>query len=198
MAVAAVLAVIACTACRHRYRVLTMIVMPMACLSQDRRRKKSRGGRECKQEAHGRLHNAAMLHSPVRGESRGMGASMAGELLKIGAVAQQSGVPVKTIRFYCDEGLLLPASRSQGRYRLFDQNVFSELALIRNLRAMDLPLIAVHGVLTARRSGVCTCADLQATIRGKLDEIQGRLEDLQALESDLQTMLASWQSCGGR
>jgi hypothetical protein len=45
---------------------------------------------------------------------------------------------------------------------------------------------------------VCTCADLQATIRGKLGEIQSRIENLQTLESDLQTMLASWQSCGGR
>lgn len=127
-----------------------------------------------------------------------MGAAVAGELLKIGAVAERSGVPVKTIRFYCDEGLLQPTSRSEGRYRLFDQSVFTELALIRNLRAMDLPLSAVHGVLNARRSGVCTCADLQATIRGKLGEIHSRIEDLQTLESDLQAMLAGWQSCGGR
>ena len=127
-----------------------------------------------------------------------MGAAVAGGLLKIGAVAQRSGVPVKTIRFYCDEGLLQPASRSEGRYRLFDQSVFAELALIRNLRAMDLPLSAIHGVLSARRSGVCTCADLQATIRGKLGEIHSRIEDLQSLESDLQAMLAGWQSCGGR
>ena len=127
-----------------------------------------------------------------------MGAAAAGELLKIGAVAQRSGVPVKTIRFYCDEGLLQPASRSEGRYRLFDQSVFADLALIRNLRAMDLPLSAVHGVLSARRSGVCTCADLQATIRGKLGEIHSRIEALQSLESDLEAMLAGWQSCGGR
>jgi DNA-binding transcriptional MerR regulator len=127
-----------------------------------------------------------------------MGAVVAGELLKIGAVAQRSGVPVKTIRFYCDEGLLQPTSRSEGRYRLFDQSVFADLALIRNLRAMDLPLSAIHGVLSARRSGVCTCADLQATIRGKLGEIQSRIEALQSLESDLQAMLAGWQSCGGR
>ena len=127
-----------------------------------------------------------------------MAAPVTGGLLKIGAVAQRSGVPVKTIRFYCDEGLLQPASRSEGRYRLFDQSVFTELALIRNLRAMDLPLSAIHGVLSARRSGVCTCADLQATIRGKLGEIQSRIEALQSLESDLQAMLAGWQSCGGR
>ncbi len=64
-------------------------------------------------------------------------------LLKIGAVAERSGVSVKTIRFYCDQGLLQPVARSDGRYRLFDDSVFAELALIRRLRAMDLPLATV-------------------------------------------------------
>lgn len=120
------------------------------------------------------------------------------ELLKIGAVAERSGVSVKTIRFYCDQGLLQPVTRSDGRYRLFDDSVFAELALIRRLRAMDLPLATVSTVLGARRSGVCTCNDLQATIRGKLTEIQQRVHELQTLEAELNTMLNSWERCGGR
>ncbi|NBO29848.1 MAG: MerR family DNA-binding transcriptional regulator [Synechococcaceae bacterium WB6_1A_059] len=39
--------------------------------------------------------------------------------LKIGEVAGRSGLTVKTIRFYCDEGLIHPISRSEGGYRLF-------------------------------------------------------------------------------
>ena len=121
-----------------------------------------------------------------------------GALLKIGAVAERSGVSVKTIRFYCDQGLLQPVTRSDGRYRLFDDAVFAELALIRRLRAMDLPLATVGTVLSARRSGICTCNDLQATIRGKLTEIQQRVHELQSLEAELNTMLNSWERCGGR
>jgi DNA-binding transcriptional MerR regulator len=119
-------------------------------------------------------------------------------LLKIGAVAERSGVSVKTIRFYCDQGLLQPVARSDGRYRLFDDSVFAELALIRGLRAMDLPLATVGTVLGARRSGICTCNDLQATIRGKLTEIQQRVHELQSLEAELNTMLNTWERCGGR
>jgi DNA-binding transcriptional MerR regulator len=48
--------------------------------------------------------------------------------------------PVKRIRFCGDQELLQPASRFEGRYRLFDQTVDAELALIRNVRAMGLPL----------------------------------------------------------
>jgi DNA-binding transcriptional MerR regulator len=119
-------------------------------------------------------------------------------LLKIGAVAERSGVSVKTIRFYCDQGLLQPVARSDGRYRLFDDSVFAELALIRRLRAMDLPLATVGTVLGARRSGNCTCNDLQATIRGKLTEIQQRVNELQILEAELNVMLNTWERCGGR
>jgi MerR family copper efflux transcriptional regulator len=120
------------------------------------------------------------------------------ELEKIGAVAERSGVTVKTIRFYCDQGLLRPSARSAGRYRLFDQSVYGELALIRTLRGLDIPLPTITAVLEARRSGVCTCDNLQATIRGKAGEIQQRIADLRSLHAELNGLLSSWQRCGGR
>ncbi|MFM8276406.1 MAG: MerR family DNA-binding transcriptional regulator, partial [Cyanobium sp.] len=82
--------------------------------------------------------------------------------LKIGEVAQRSGLSVKTIRFYCDEDLIRPISRSEGGYRLFGEPVFAELALIRTLKAIDIPLQDVARILESRRSGICTCASLQA------------------------------------
>jgi DNA-binding transcriptional MerR regulator len=118
--------------------------------------------------------------------------------LKIGTVAARSGLPVKTIRFYCDEGLIQPVARSAGHYRLFDEEVYAELALIRRLKAMALPLAEVKGILAARRSGLCTCETLQATLREKVDEIEAKIHDLRTLRVELTTLLESWQSCGGR
>lgn len=89
------------------------------------------------------------------------------ELEKIGAVAARSGVSVKTIRFYCDQGLLQPSGRSEGRYRLFDASVYGELALIRTLRALDIPLATIAAVLEARRSGVCTCDNCRPRFAAK-------------------------------
>ena len=120
------------------------------------------------------------------------------ELQKIGAVATRSGVSVKTIRFYCDQGLLQPSGRSEGRYRLFDESVDSDLALIRTLRGLELPLPTIKAVLEARRSGVCTCNNLQATIRSKAGEIQQRIADLQSLHAELNELLSTWHRCGGR
>ena len=59
--------------------------------------------------------------------------------LRIGQVADASGLSVKTVRFYCDEGLISAVSRTQGVYRLFHSAVVNEFALILSLRAMDVP-----------------------------------------------------------
>jgi DNA-binding transcriptional MerR regulator len=118
--------------------------------------------------------------------------------LKIGEVANRSGLTVKTIRFYCDEGLIQPSSRSEGGYRLFDDGVFSELALIRTLRAMEIPLPDVGKILEARRSGVCTCSDLKARIRSKAGDIGEKITAMQNLQTELFALLNSWEACGGR
>jgi DNA-binding transcriptional MerR regulator len=118
--------------------------------------------------------------------------------LKIGEVSRLSGLTVKTIRFYCDEGLIQPISRSEGGYRLFDDAVFAELNLIRTLRAMEIPLPDVRQILEARRSGVCTCSDLKARIRSKAGEIGEKIVALQGLQAELFGMLDSWEACGGR
>lgn len=117
--------------------------------------------------------------------------------LKIGTVAHRSGLTVKTIRFYCDEGLIRPINRSEGGYRLFDEAVFAELTLIRTLRAMEIPLEDVRQILEARRSGVCTCSELKARIRVKAGEIGEPIVALQGLQAELFAMLDSWKACGG-
>jgi DNA-binding transcriptional MerR regulator len=44
---------------------------------------------------------------------------MAKERLPIGELSRRSGIPVKTLRFYSDEGLLPPTERSGSGYRLY-------------------------------------------------------------------------------
>ncbi len=119
-------------------------------------------------------------------------------LLKIGDVSARSGLTVKTIRFYCDEGLIEPASRSEGGFRLFGPDVFAELTFIRTLRALEIPLPNVLKILESRRSGVCTCASLQDTIRTKAGDIEDKITALRKMHVELMELLVDWQECGGR
>ena len=118
--------------------------------------------------------------------------------MKIGELARRSGLPIKTIRFYSEKGLIQPVGRSEGGYRLFSEEVFAELSLIRTLKAMEIPLEDGRQILESRRSGVCTCASLRDTIRGKAGEIEQKIAALRDLHSELLELLSRWQDCGGR
>jgi DNA-binding transcriptional MerR regulator len=57
----------------------------------------------------------------------------------IAEVAQRSGVPASTLRFYEERGLIASAGR-RGLRRLFDEGVFERLALIALGRAAGFSL----------------------------------------------------------
>jgi DNA-binding transcriptional MerR regulator len=63
---------------------------------------------------------------------------------------------------------------------------------------MDIPLQDVTRILESRRSGVCTCATLQDTIRRKAGEIEQKIAALRDLHSELDGLLSRWQDCGGQ
>ena len=116
--------------------------------------------------------------------------------LRIGEMAKISGFSVKTIRFYCDQGLLHTA-RSEGRYRIFSSDSLAELEIIRALRSMDVPIGELARILEVRRAGVCNCSVLKDSIASKLLSIDSRIQELQMMKSELARLLSSWQDCGG-
>jgi DNA-binding transcriptional MerR regulator len=117
--------------------------------------------------------------------------------LRIGEVARRTGLPVKTIRYYCDEGLLQPRARSESGYRLFDEENLAELTIIRSLRAMDVSIPELARILEVRRAGVCNCSVLKDSIAAKMESINLRIDELAAMKEELARLLGSWQDCGG-
>lgn len=65
----------------------------------------------------------------------------------IGDLARRSGVPVKTIRFYSDEGLLPPARVTQTGYRRYRDDDLTRLATIRTLKAAGFDLATIKQLL---------------------------------------------------
>jgi MerR family transcriptional regulator, repressor of the yfmOP operon len=55
-------------------------------------------------------------------------------LLRINEVAAETGMTTRRIRYYEEVGLLEPAARSDGDYRLYDASDLDRLQFIRNLR----------------------------------------------------------------
>lgn len=79
-------------------------------------------------------------------------------LLTIGELARVTGLTVRTIRYWSDEGALPPVTRSAGDYRLYDAASVARLELIRTLRELGLGLADVRRVL----AGEATVAQVAA------------------------------------
>ena len=92
--------------------------------------------------------------------------------LTIGRLAQRTGVPVRTIRFWSDEGLV-PSDRSSSGHRVYDAAAVARLDLVRTLRELGLGLDDVRSVLSRRR-GVGEIA--QAHVRA----LESRIRELKA------------------
>jgi len=67
--------------------------------------------------------------------------------ITIGALARLTGLPVRTLRFYSDSGLVAPAGRSEAGYRLYDGAAAARVELVRTLRELGVDLPTIKRVL---------------------------------------------------
>ncbi|NCO74065.1 MAG: heavy metal-responsive transcriptional regulator [Cyanobacteria bacterium] len=116
------------------------------------------------------------------------------ETLKIGQVAFNSGLPVKTIRYYGDLGLLSPhLSRNASGYRLFTPSVINRLNFIRRAQSLGLNLKQIKEILTVHDEGKIPCGMIKQLLVDKLENIKHQIEELNILQIELKGILSGWQ-----
>ncbi|WP_216897086.1 MerR family transcriptional regulator [Nocardia alni] len=109
--------------------------------------------------------------------------TQAHSLVGIGELARRTGLAVRTIRFYCDEGILEP-HRSAGGHRMFDGDAATErLLLVRRLRAFGLGLGSIADVLHGKRSVDEVIAAESARVAIELKSLAWRRASLRAVET---------------
>ena len=78
--------------------------------------------------------------------------SESAELYTIGEAARRAGVSARTVRFWCDSGVLPPAGRSADGYRRFDAPAIARLDLVVTLRDLGIGLDDIRAVLGGSKS----------------------------------------------
>ncbi|MEV0196546.1 MerR family transcriptional regulator [Nonomuraea sp. NPDC050691] len=68
-------------------------------------------------------------------------------LYSIGDLARRTGLTVKAIRFYSDQGIVPPIGRTPAGYRLYGVDAVARLDLVRTLRELGLDLPTVRRVV---------------------------------------------------
>jgi len=113
---------------------------------------------------------------------------MSATTLKIGELSSHAGCPIETIRYYEREGLLPPAARSQGNYRLYGPNHVERLQFIRHCRSLDMTLDEVRSLLQFRDLPEENCEKINTLLDHHIDHVANRITELKALQSQLKQL----------
>ena len=71
-------------------------------------------------------------------------------LLQIGAVAQLVDLSLRTVRHYEEAGLVRPAARTVGGFRLYDQDTVARLLLIKQMKPLGFTLEEMRLLIETR------------------------------------------------
>lgn len=116
--------------------------------------------------------------------------------LSSGDLARATGNTVRTIRFYEEEGLLMPAVVSDGGHRRYTEDDLERLRLITDLRELGLSLCEIRSILDLR-SGCHNAAEFavrfQQVLAGHLEQAQRRLERLRRVKREIYDALETLQ-----
>ena len=114
--------------------------------------------------------------------------------MKIGELSRRSDLPVKTLRYYEELGLLPAVGRSPGGYRLFAEESLRRLEFIRRLKSLGLSLEEIQECLAVHDAGELPCGDIQRQLQRQIDLVDERLGELRQFRSELQSLLENWRS----
>jgi MerR family copper efflux transcriptional regulator len=111
----------------------------------------------------------------------------------IGLVAKESGVPIKTIRYYEELGLLTASGRTEGGFRLFNSEVLARLSFIKRAQSLGLSLLEIKEFLDVHDEGNLPCEQIKVKLQDKVGAIDEQIQQLLILRQELSGLLSGWQ-----
>lgn len=120
------------------------------------------------------------------------------ELLRVGDLARVTGKTVRAIHLYEELGLLQPATRSSGGFRLYEPAAAERVRWIDLLHGLGFSLQEMREVLLkwwSTERGTEAMAELHELFTRKLDETRGAMRRHQELERELIEGLAYLETC---
>ena len=113
--------------------------------------------------------------------------------MNISQVAERSGLPAKTIRYYEDIGLIRPL-RSPNGYRAFRETDLHKLAFLGRARALGFSIEDCRALLDLYEDATRESAQVKDIAQQHLRQIDDKIAALQAMRATLSGLI---QSCHG-
>lgn len=111
--------------------------------------------------------------------------------MKIGELAQRSGVGIDTVRYYEREGLLPKAQRLASGYRVYDSHDVRRLRFVRRAKALGFTLPEIRDLLALSDHRDDDMGSMKAAAVEKLADVRNKLAELDRIREGLETLIAS-------
>lgn len=111
--------------------------------------------------------------------------------MKIGEVAERSGVSVDAVRFYERRGVLPEPPRTASGYRIYTSATVERLRFAKSLQQLGFTLEEVIDALHATDSGKATCASERWRLEAVLERIEAKIAELKDARRRVKSVLAS-------
>ncbi len=119
-------------------------------------------------------------------------------LFKIGELARRTDKTRRALHLYEERGLLTPARRSKGGFRLYDEENVRRVAFIDQMQVGGLSLGDVQALLRSWNKGTSapdTMALVATEYRMRLETVRKELASLRAVEQELEASLEFLMGC---
>ena len=110
--------------------------------------------------------------------------------MKIGELSRRTGLPVVTLQYYENEGLI-ETHRTQAKYRVFSEEMVQRVYQIKRFRALNLSIQEMKQLLDWARQPRERCLQTCHLIESHLRQVTERKQSLIELEAELQRLLDS-------
>jgi MerR family copper efflux transcriptional regulator len=120
------------------------------------------------------------------------------ELRQVGDLASETGKTVRAIHLYEELGLLTPAARSKGRYRLYGAEALVRIRWIGKLQEMGFSLGDIQTIVREwERAGSAPNAmkRMREVYARKLEETREQRRRVELLEHELEASLEYLDTC---
>lgn len=112
--------------------------------------------------------------------------------LLIGQLAERTGVPAPTIRYYESLGLMRRPARSAAGYRRYSDEAVEDLTFIRKAQGLGFSLEEIAEILKLSRSGKTPCERVLSIAHQHLAALDERIRQLQGFRNQLAAELEKW------
>lgn len=111
-------------------------------------------------------------------------------MLTIGRVAKAGNTSPDALRYYEREGLIVPASKTSGGFRLYGEDAVRRIRFIQHAQACGFTLAEIRKLLHLRQIERACCKDVRSCAVEKKLQLAAKIRAMEAMSTALDRLIA--------